>query len=85
MTSQPGKQTIVIQILSVSRSKGNQAMKFGQLIKYNMRNIFLEKSYAKFSGKTECPDSFLKNQNWDHLWINSLKSHTVCFYCIPSW
>ena len=62
MTTQPGKQTIVIQILSVSRSKGNQAIKFGQLIEYNMRNIF-EKSYAKCSGKTECPDSFLKNQN----------------------
>ena len=23
-------------------------MKFGQLIEYNMRNIFLEKSYAKY-------------------------------------
>ena len=40
MTSQP--------ILSnISRSKGNQAMNFGQLIKYNMRNIFVEKSYTK--------------------------------------
>ena len=27
-----------------SRSKDNQTMKFGQLIKYNTRNIFLEKS-----------------------------------------
>ena len=26
------------------RSEGNQAMKFGQLIKYNVRNIFLQKS-----------------------------------------
>ena len=24
-------------------------MKFGQLIKYNMRNVFLEKSYANYS------------------------------------
>ena len=46
MTSQPGKQTIVIDILSnISRSKGSQTMKFGQSIEYNMRNIFLEKSY----------------------------------------
>ena len=26
--------------------------KFGQLIEYNMRNIFLEKSYTKCGGKT---------------------------------
>ena len=27
-------------------------MKFGQLIEYNARNIFLEKSYTKFGGET---------------------------------
>ena len=27
-------------------------MKFGQLIEYNMRNIFAEKSYTKFAGET---------------------------------
>ena len=27
-------------------------MKLGQLIEYNMLNIFLEKSYAKFAGET---------------------------------
>ena len=27
-------------------------MKFGQLIKYNMENLFLEKSYAKFGEET---------------------------------
>ena len=49
MTSQPGLQTIVIHILpNVSRSKGNQTIKFGQLIEYHMRNIFLEKSYTKY-------------------------------------
>ena len=37
MTSQLGKQTIAEHVLS------NQTIKFGQLIKYNMRNIFLEK------------------------------------------
>ena len=26
---------------NISRSKGNQAMKFSQLIAYNVRNIFL--------------------------------------------
>ena len=27
-------------------------MKFGQLVEYSMRNIFLEKSYAKYGGET---------------------------------
>ena len=53
MTSQPGYQTIVIHMLAnISRSKGNQTMKFGQLIECNMRNILLEKSYTKCSEKT---------------------------------
>ena len=34
-------------------------MKFGQLIAYNMRNIFLEKSYTKCDGET-IPRSFSK-------------------------
>ena len=42
MTSQPGLQTIVIDILpNISQSKGYQIMKFGQLIEYNKRNMFL--------------------------------------------
>ena len=36
---------------NISRSKGNQAMKFGQLIQYNMKNIFVEKSYTKCAGE----------------------------------
>ena len=45
MTSQPGEQIITSHMLpNISRSKGNQAIKFGQLIEYNKRNIFLQKS-----------------------------------------
>ena len=52
-TSKLGKNTIATNILpNISRSKGNQTMKLGQLIKYNMRNIFLEKSYTKCGGET---------------------------------
>ena len=48
MTSHTGKQRDAIHILpNISRSKGNQTMKFDQLIECNMRNIFLEKSYTK--------------------------------------
>ena len=58
MTSQPGQQTIVTHTLSnISRSKGNQTMKFGQLIEYIIRNIILEKSYTLYAGET-CPRPF---------------------------
>ena len=41
MTSETGPQIIIIYIMAnISRSKGKQTMKFGQLIEYNMRNIF---------------------------------------------
>ena len=44
MATQPGYQTIAIHILpNISRSKGSQAMKFGHVVEYNMRNIFVEK------------------------------------------
>ena len=52
MTSQAGQQTIVIHTLpNISRSKGNQTIKFGQLIECN-RNIFLQKSFAESGEKT---------------------------------
>ena len=53
MTSQPGKQIIKTHILAdISRSKVNQTVKFGQLVEYRMRNIFLEKLYIKYGGRT---------------------------------
>ena len=61
MKSQPGKQAIIICILpNISRNKGNQIMKFGQLIEYKITNIFLEKSYTKCYGET-IPRPFSKN------------------------
>ena len=53
MMSQPGKRTNAIHILpNMSRSKGNQTMKVGQLIENDTENMFLEKSYTKCGGKT---------------------------------
>ena len=53
MTSQSGQQTTAIHMLTnISRSKGNQVMKFGQLIEYNMRSISVEKSYRNSAGET---------------------------------
>ena len=39
-------------LTNISRSKGNQKMKFGQLIEHNMRNNFLEKPYTKCGRET---------------------------------
>ena len=50
MTSQPGSQTIAIHILpNILQSKGNQTMKFGQLIEHNKRNIFSSKIMQKMA------------------------------------
>ena len=81
MTSQPGKQIIIINILpNIVRRKGNQTIKLGLLIDYNLRNIFFEKSYTKcgYSQKRLIPDPFLKNQNGAYFWINSRKFYKVC-------
>ena len=44
MTSHPHWQrTTIHMLLNISRIKGNQTMKFGQLIEYPKRNIFLYK------------------------------------------
>ena len=60
MMSQHGKQIIVIRILpNISRSKGNKTIKFGQVIEYNPRNIFLEKLFTKCSEETS-PRPFSK-------------------------
>ena len=48
MSSKSGKQIIIIHVLlNISRSKDNQTMRFGQLIQYNIRNIFLKKKFTK--------------------------------------
>ena len=48
MTSQPGSQTVPRDILpNISQSKGNQTMKFGQLIQHNKTNIFIQKLCGK--------------------------------------
>ena len=78
MTSQLGKQTIAL--LNISRSKGNQTMKFGQLIEYNIRKFFF-KIHTQNVGEKLVPDPFLKRP---YLWINVIKFYTVCMYCMPS-
>ena len=48
MTSQSRKQMIRIRMIpNILSNKSNQAMKFGQLTKYSVRNISLQKSCRK--------------------------------------
>ena len=55
------------------RSKDDQKMKFGQLIKHNMRNIFLKNHTQNLMEKL-VPDSFYKENilKYEHIWINNL-------------
>ena len=58
MTSQSSSKTIVIRILlNISQSKGNQKMKFDQLIEYNKRNDLLQKVIQKMRLKDQSQTS----------------------------
>ena len=88
MTSQPVQQTIAIHMMSnISRSKGDQAVNFGQLIEYNKRNIFLKKSYTKCAKETIPRPLFKKSKlsisldQWCKV-LNSLFLLHANFYCI---
>ena len=59
-------------------------MKFGQLIEYNRKKIFLKNHTQNVMEKLFSHPS-LKNQNWVYLWIDSIKFHSVCISCMPSW
>ena len=60
MTSQPGLETIPIYMLpNISQRKGNQTMKFGQLIEYNVGELFFLKNYTENEAGRLVPDPFL--------------------------
>ena len=60
MTSQPGQQTAAIHILSnISRSKGNQAIKFGQVTEDDTKIICLQKSCRKWVKETSSRSLFV--------------------------
>ena len=60
MTSQTEQQKITINIFhNISKSKSNQAMKFGQLIEQKVRKIFLQKSCKKWGGETSSRSLFV--------------------------
>ena len=63
---------------NISISKDNQAMKFGQLIKYNMKTFFL-KNHTQNMVESLFPNRFLNIQSLYQ------KFCIVCFYCMTSW
>ena len=48
----------IINNYKISRSTANQTIKFGQLIEFNLKYIFLEKSYTNVVKLV--PDPFIK-------------------------
>ena len=71
MTSQVNKQEV-----KVTRSKSNQTTKFGQLVEYNIRNIFLEKPYVKLEKLVLDPFSKISKLNI------SLDEQSEVLYCL---
>ena len=65
------KNDFLFHVKSSFCCKGNQTMKFGQLIEFNKRNIFLKISYTKFVRET-IPRPFF-NQCADHLSLLFIK------------
>ena len=63
---------------NISRSKDNQTIEFGQLIEYNMRNIFLKDRTQNVADKL-FSESSLKYENLAYLWINSLSFIKLVF------
>ena len=56
------QQINIIDILpNISRSKGSQTMKFGQLIEHNMRDVFL-KNHTQKEVEKLVQDPFMRNQ-----------------------
>ena len=82
LTSQTGQQIMAINIShNISRSKANQTTKFDQLIEYNTRNIFLEKSYTKYVGEAS-PKPFYKKSTLSRSLDQQSEMLNICFYCI---
>ena len=58
-------------MLNIARIKGNQAMKFGQSIEYNKKNIFLQKPCRKWDKETGFQTYFLFFKKALYMWEES--------------
>ena len=55
-------------------------MEFGQLIEYNKRNIFRDKSRTK-CGEETIPRPLQKHKNWAYIWIDCLMLYSFFTVC----
>ena len=46
------KSSCIHILPNISKNKGNQTVKFGQLVECSVKNIFLKKPYTKFNAET---------------------------------
>ena len=71
-------------LLNISRRKGNRSMKFGQLIEYNMNNVFLQKSCTNYGGESNSRTFLWKVKiehiSWSTIW-NIIKFVFIALSC----
>ena len=65
-------------LINISRSKGNQTMKFGQLMEHNERNIFLQKLCGKWGRVTSSRFLFIFSKSL--IWGESKRSTALFQY-----
>ena len=64
---------------NISRSKSNQTTKFGHLVEYNMKNIFLKRSYPESGGEAS-PRPFSKKIKIKHIFESTVWKFIVIFF-----
>ena len=69
--------THIVQYLKKKRQPGHEVWSVNR---YNMRNIFVKKSYTKCAAETI--PRHLSKKSKVYLWINNVKFLTVCFCCM---
>ena len=81
----PWRQIVTIHIYqytNISRTKDKQTMKFGPLVEYDLRNVFLGKLHSKCDEETT-PGPFSKDLKLSvSLYEQSIKFYTFFFYCM---
>ena len=74
----PGKQTIAIYILPNISRKAMRQWNFVSYWNIRLETIFL-KNHTQNEVEKLFPDTFLKDQNWASLWINSSVLYSFLF------
>ena len=86
MMSLARQQIIPIYILpTISRSKGNQAIKFGQLIKYSVRIFFLKNHAENEVGRLVLDIFLFFKKALYEVKASSLQLSVNIFWCPSTW